>query len=220
MYVEIFIFASTMNTIFRYMKKILLLLSLAMVFSNCSSNGSTCCGSDGDCCKGGFLGLVADRYSVRKFDSAAVEQEKTDLILKAGQLAPTAVNAQPQKIYVVRTPEMMKALNEVSPCIYGAPQCFVICYDANVAAHKGENGSWGEVDATIVTTHMMLEAANLGIGTCLVGYFDPQALSRALNLPEDIVPVLMMPYGYAAEDCEPSPKHTDRKAIEETVSYL
>lgn len=179
----------------------------------------TSCRSEANCADGDFLALAADRYSVRKFDSTVVDPAIVEKILKAGQLAPTAVNAQPQKIYVVESEEMMQKMNEVSPCIYGAPHCFVVCYDRNVAAHRGENGTYGEIDATIVITHMMLEAADLGIGTCLVGYFNPQSLSVALELPENIVPVLVMPFGYAAKDCEPSPKHTDRKTLEEIVEY-
>ncbi len=196
------------------MKKLInLFLMSVMIMSGAS------CRSEAGCADGDFLALAADRYSVRKFDSTVVDSAVVEKILKAGQLAPTAVNAQPQKIYVVESGEMMQKMNEVSPCIYGAPHCFVVCYDKNVAAHRGENGSYGEIDATIVITHMMLEAADLGIGTCLVGYFNPQALSAALELPENVVPVLVMPFGYAAKDCEPSPKHTDRKSLEEIVEY-
>lgn len=196
------------------MKKLInLFLMSVMIMSG------TSCRSEAGCTGSDFLALAADRYSVRKFDSTVVDPAIVEKILKAGQLAPTAVNAQPQKIYVVESEEMMQKMNEVSPCIYGAPHCFVVCYDRNVAAHRGENGTYGEIDATIVITHMMLEAADLGIGTCLVGYFNQQSLSAALELPENIVPVLVMPFGYAAKDCEPSPKHTDRKTLEEIVEY-
>lgn len=180
---------------------------------------STSCCNEANCADKDFLKLASDRYSVRKFDSTVVEPALVEKILKAGQLAPTAVNAQPQKIYVVESKEMMEKMNEVSPCIYGAPHCFVVCYDKNVAAHRGADGSYGDIDATIVITHMMLEAAYLGIGTCLVGYFNPQSLAQALTLPENIVPVLVMPFGYAAKDCEPSPKHTDRKPLDQIVEY-
>lgn len=166
-----------------------------------------------------FLELAADRYSVRHFTDTPVEQEKIDKIIQAGRLAPTAVNSQPQIIYVASSKEAMEKLNKVSPCIYGAPQCIVACYtDENVVARG--NGNYGDIDVTIVLTHMMLEAANLGVGTCLVGYFDPDTLVAELGLPSGVHPVLLMPFGYAAEDAVPSPRHTEYRPVEETVKGI
>ena len=76
-----------------------------------------------------FLELAADRFSVRSFSEKPVEQEKIDLILKAAQLAPTAVNFQPQMIYVLKSPEAMTKINRLCRCIYGAPMVFLICSD-------------------------------------------------------------------------------------------
>lgn len=167
-----------------------------------------------------FIQLATDRYSVRSFASTPVEQEKIDLILRAGQIAPTAVNSQPQKIYVARTPEVIAKLNEVSPCLYGAPQCFVFCYNDATVIKRGENGNYGDIDVTIVLTHMMLEAEELGLGTCIVGYYDAAKLANALQLPEGIHPVLLMPFGYASEDAKPSDRHTSYRPLNETVEYL
>ena len=167
-----------------------------------------------------FMELAKERYSVRAFKSDPVEEEKIALILEAAGIAPTARNRQPQKIYVVKSPEMMAKLNEISPCMYGAPHCFVVCSDNAVAARREGNGNWGEVDATIVITQMMLEAQQLGLGTCLVGKFGQKALSKALNLPDNEVPVLMMPFGYPSDDALPSPRHDSRKSLEEIVEYL
>ncbi len=166
-----------------------------------------------------FLSLAKARYSVRHFTDRAVAAEDLDRIIEAGRVAPTAVNSQPQMVYVAQSPEVMAKLNEVSPCIYGAPQCFVFCYNDDTVCQRGA-GNYGEIDVTIVITHMMLEAASLGIGTCLVGYFDQAALTEALALPKNMHPVLLMPFGYAAEDATPSPKHTEYRPAEETVAYL
>ena len=166
-----------------------------------------------------FLELAADRYSVRHFTNTPVEQEKIDKIIQAGRLAPTAVNSQPQIIYVASSKEAMEKLNKVSPCMYGAPQCIVACYTDDIVVSRG-NGNYGDIDVTIVLTHMMLEAANLGVGTCLVGYFDSEELVSALELPSGVHPVLLMPFGYAAEDAVPSPKHTEYRPKEETVRSL
>ena len=166
-----------------------------------------------------FIQLATDRYSVRSFDSTLVSRELIDKILKAGQLAPTAVNSQPQKIYVVTSPEKIAELNTVSPCLYGAPQCFVFCYDDSAVCPRGEGDNYGDIDVTIVLTHMALEATDLGIGTCIVGYFDPEKLAGVMDLPEGIHPVLLMPFGYASEGCQPSPRHTETRPIEDMVEF-
>jgi Nitroreductase len=166
-----------------------------------------------------FMEIAADRYAVRKFSDKTVDQSLIDKVVEAGRLAPTAKNKQPQKIYVARSEKAMKQLKQLSPCIYGAPQCFIICYDSNEAIKRDE-GTYGEIDATIVMTHMVLECENLGIGTCIVGYFDKEKLHKKLNLPENIHPVLLVPFGYPAEGSKPSPRHYDRRLISETVEYL
>lgn len=165
-----------------------------------------------------FLKIATDRYSVRSFSSTPVSQDSIDLILRAGQVAPTAVNSQPQKIYVVKSAEVMALMNEASPCMFGAPHCFVVCYtDAN-AVKRGE-GTYGEIDATIVLTHMTLEAASLGIGSCIVGYFDEGKVRSALQLPEAVHPVLLLPFGYASADAAPSEMHSSYRDLTETVEY-
>lgn len=166
-----------------------------------------------------FIQLATDRYSVRSFTSTPVEQEKIDKILRAGQIAPTAVNSQPQKIYVARSADVIAKLNDVSPCLYGAPQCFVFCYNDDNVVQRGA-GNYGDIDVTIVLTHMMLEAENLGIGTCIVGYFDAARLQESLQLPANVHPVLLMPFGYPSADSKPSDNHTSYRPLEETVEYL
>ena len=167
-----------------------------------------------------FLTLAAERYSVRHFTDSLVPQSDIDKILEAGRLAPTAVNSQPQHIYVIRTPEAIAALNTVSPCVYGAPQAFLYCYDSRNVCARGADDNYGDIDVTIVLTHMMLAAAELGVGTCPVGYFDPEKLRTELALPANIHPVLLLPFGYKAGDCVPSERHTSRLSFSETVEYL
>lgn len=173
-----------------------------------------------DCMGKDFLQLAHERYSVRHFSDVKADDAQIDKILEAAQVAPTATNAQPQIIYVAKSDEVMAKLNAITPCIYGAPHCFVVCYDDNVACKRGADGSWGEVDAAIVLTHMALEAADLGLGTCIVGAFDAAALSEALALPANVHPVLLLPFGYAAEDGVPADRHTSRKPLSETTQVL
>jgi len=166
-----------------------------------------------------FMDLAAGRYSVRHFANKPVEQKKIDLILEAGKLAPTAINSQPQMIYVLRSEDAMAKANQISPCIYGAPQAFLFCYDDNRVCQRGENDNYGDIDVTIVLTHMMLEAYNLGIGTCPVGAFNPEEAKEAFALPDNIHPILLMPFGYAADDAKPSDRHTTYRQMDEMIEY-
>lgn len=195
------------------MKRIIIFLTAALLCTvGCKQTNSEM--------KKDFLQLASERYSVRSFDSTAVNRDLIDKILEAGRLAPTAVNSQPQKIYLVQSPEAMAKMRIVSPCMYGAPHCFVLCYDDARVCRRGENGNYGDIDVTIVLTHMVLEAANLGIGSCIVGYFDPAKLAAELELPENIHPVLLLPFGYPAAGCIPAERHGDRRELSETVECL
>lgn len=169
-----------------------------------------------------FMSLAEERYSVRKFKDTIPEEEKTELILKAAMLAPTACNNQPQKIYVVKDPDRIARLTEICPCIYGAPLVFVIAYDKDRAA-KGKvrpGYDFGETDAAIVTTHMMLEAAELGLGTCWVGWFVDAEVREALGLPENVSVCDLLPTGYAADDSVPSESHTKSRAMYDVVTVI
>ncbi|MBR4841975.1 MAG: nitroreductase family protein [Bacteroidaceae bacterium] len=171
-----------------------------------------------------FLTLALSRYSTRSFTDRRVEPDKLEKILKAGQAAPTAVNYQPQLIYVIQSPEIIGKLKQVTPYIFGAPQVFLICYDENICwknrKHEDSGHPSGEMDASIVLTHMMLQAQELGIGSCWVCSFEFAATRELLGLPSNIHPVALMPFGYAAPDGVPSERHTKRRPIEETVRFL
>lgn len=190
----------------------MLISAVSLFCANSAAQDNTAAGMD-------FIKLATERYSVRKFSSKPVDQDIIDKIIQAGKVAPTAVNSQPQKIYVVKSEEIMKKLKHASPCIYGAPHCFVFCYNDKTVVKRGKNGNYGDIDVTIVLTHMMLEAANLGIGTCIVGYYDTELVRKALDMPDDIHPVLLLPFGYASDKAEPSPKHLSYRSLEETVEY-
>lgn len=167
-----------------------------------------------------FTQLTSERYSVRKLSNKTVEKEKIDLILKAGQASPTACNFQPQRILVI---ESEKALNDLKACTayhFDAPLAFLICYDQTVAWNREyDDKSSGDVDASIVTTHMMLQAVALGLGTTWVGHFDPKKVCEAFNLPQNYIPVALLPTGYPADGSSPKPAHYKRYPLEQTVFY-
>jgi nitroreductase len=167
-----------------------------------------------------FAELAAARYSVRNFLDTPVEPEKRDRILRAARLAPTAANRQPQRILVLATPEDLARMDQCTSCRFGAPLAFLICYDREAAwvrDYDQEHSGW--VDASIVTTHMMLQAADLGLGSTWVMWFDPGKTRSLFDLPVDVNPVAFLPTGYAAPDSQPSGQHPDRLPLDTLVSY-
>lgn len=168
-----------------------------------------------------FLELAAKRYSLRQFSPKKVEKEKIDRILEAGRLAPTACNNQPQKILVLESEEAFNKLKKCTSCHFNAPLAFLVCYDSSLSWKRSYDGKeFGDIDASIVGTHMMMEAANLGLGTTWVGYFDPAAVVREFALPSNIIPVALFPTGYPGKDAAPNPqRHFSRKPVEQTVFY-
>ena len=121
-----------------------------------------------------FSEVVKKRYSCKKFDGRKVEKEKINEILEAGRLAPTAKNLQEQKIYVLESEEMLAKVDKLTPCRYGASVVLVVAFDKNnVFTYPGEKRDSGVEDATIVATHMMLAATNVGVDSCWINFFNP-----------------------------------------------
>ena len=143
-----------------------------------------------------------------------------DRILRAGQVCPTAVNSQPQKIIVLQSPEALEKATHVTRFTFGAPVILLICSDKSRAYTMPDGQYMGTVDATISVTHMMLEACAEGLGTCWVRGFDMNDVIREFNLPENLRPEAMLPLGYPSDTAKPSPKHSENLPIVQMVSYL
>ncbi len=168
-----------------------------------------------------FREVIRKRYSCKKYSERQVEQEKLDAILEAGRLAPTAKNLQEQRVYVVRDPEILAKIDSVTPCRYGAPTVLVVAFDKNnVFTYPGGKRDSGVEDATIVATHMILAAADVGVDSCWLNFLDPDVAAETLGLPENEEVLMVMDLGYAAEGAGPLPNHDSRKEIGETVSYI
>jgi nitroreductase len=175
-----------------------------------------------------FMDISKQRVTVRKFDQRPVEPELVEKILEAGRWAPTAVNRQPQRILVLNTPEALDKVRQfcsfgydqkyvelAKECddsangrinlYYGAPLVLLVCYDtADCWTHPQSGKSSGATDATIVATHMMLEAASLHLGSVWISYFDEDKARELLRLPESWQPVCMLYLGYPAADFVPN----------------
>ena len=174
--------------------------------------------------------MSKERYSVRKFSDKTVEDEKLEKILEAGRLAPTAKNSQSQRIFVLKSPQALKKINEATPMAFNAPVVLMVCYDENESYKNASDTAYtfypgghydgGEVDAAIVTTAMMFQATELGLGTLWARGYDAAKIIEAFDLPKNLHLVCLLDVGYPAADAEPSPRHSDRKPLDETVKYL
>ena len=111
-------------------------------------------------------------------------------------------------------------MRKCTKCHFGAPAALLVCYDKNECWKRSYDGKTsGEIDASIVTTHMMLEAASLGVGTTWVMYFMPDAIREEFEIPDPIEPVALLVMGYPAPDAKPNPGHTQFRPMEELVFY-
>ena len=168
-----------------------------------------------------FKNVITARYSCKKYSDRQIEPEKLTAILNAGRLAPTAKNLQEQHVYVIQSQEALAKVDSVTPCRYGAPTVLVVAFNKNnVFTYPGGKRDSGVEDATIVATHMILAAADEGVGSCWVNFLDPEKLAEVLGLPENEEVLMVMDLGYAAEGAGPLPNHGSRKDLTETVSYM
>ena len=172
-----------------------------------------------------FIDLCKQRHSVRSFSDRPVEPEKLALILEAGRMAPSALNKQPQRIYVLESEAARARLAGVTRMTYGAPLILLVCYDAaeswkNTPETFGEDYDSGEMDATIVGTQMMDMAADLGLGTLWARGFNARQVHELFELPENVRVCFFLDVGYPAEETVGLRRRSPRKPFAETVTVL
>jgi nitroreductase len=169
-----------------------------------------------------FLDLVRRRYSVRAYRPDPVPDDLLATVLEACRLAPTASNRQPFRIIVVQTRGREAELRRIydSEWFVQAPLILCVCAVPAEAWRRTmyDGRSHADVDAAIVMDHLTLAAADLGLGTCWIAAFDPAAAREVLAIPDEGEPMLFTPLGYAA-DASPSPRHAERRPLEELVRY-
>ena len=159
--------------------------------------------------------LIHNRFATRSYLPQPVEDAKLTRILEAGRLAPTGANAQPQRILVVQSAEGLAKLSQAAN-IYKAPLALVVCVDTSKAWTRPVDGTnIADIDATIVTDHMMLTAAAEGLNSVWICMFKPDVIRQAFQLPEGLVPVNILALGYS--DAQPPAKN--RKPLDELVTY-
>ncbi|MFN7987008.1 MAG: nitroreductase family protein [Thermoanaerobaculia bacterium] len=166
-----------------------------------------------------FRDLVAARYSVRAYRPDPVPEELLRQVLGAARLAPSACNRQPFRVVVIRTKGREAELLRVypKPWFVEAPYVLAVCAVPAEAWARSRYDGWSaaETDATIATDHLLLAAADLGLGTCWVAAFDPSAAREVLGLPDGVVPVAFTPLGWPADAAAPK----ERKPVDDLVLH-
>jgi nitroreductase len=164
-----------------------------------------------------FSELIQERYSVRAYKRDPVEDRKLKQVLEAARLAPTAANRQAIQFIVVHTEGREDELRRIYEANWFVQPPLVICACGIPAENwvRKDGKNYNDVDVAIAMDHLILAAANLGLGTCWIGAFDPEATREVLDLPNGVVPIAFTPLGYPAD--EPGPKK--RKSLSELVRY-
>lgn len=165
-----------------------------------------------------FSRLIHERYSVRAYKPDPVEDEKLQQVLMAARIAPTAANLQPIQIIVIHTKGREDELTRIYKRSWFVQAPLVICM-CGIPAQGWVRGSdkknYTDVDAALVMDHLILAAADLGLGTCWIAAFDPAAARDVLGLPEGVEPIIMTPLGYPADQLRPK----ERKPLSELIRY-
>ena len=159
---------------------------------------------------------IKGRTSIRQYTDKPIEPEKLKQVLEAGRLAPSANNAQNWKFLVVQDHElrqkMIPACNDQS-FVGQAPAILVaIGLKPNFMSNKQPVDT---VDLSIAMSFMILEAYELGLGTCWLGAYNQDSVKKLLLIPDELSVVAVSPLGYPAFPPSPRP----RKDLEEIVCY-
>jgi nitroreductase len=175
-----------------------------------------------------FLELVKRRQSDRAYDSnRPIEQEKLDYILEATRLAPSACNAQPWSFVVVTKPGIRqqtaaciadKALG-MNHFVFQATALVVVLEESanftSTLGSKVKQKHYPHMDLGIATAHLTLAATELGLGSCIVGWFNEKKLREVLNIPSSKRPILVITLGYSTQPT----REKKRKKTEDVVKY-
>lgn len=165
-----------------------------------------------------FSELIRRRYSVRSYESGAVDEEVLERVFEAFVLAPTAANRQPLGLIVIEAKGREQELRRIYDRDWFASQppiVVCVCADMDACWVRGDGKRYGDVDATIAMDHLILAATEEGLGTCWIGAFDPQATREILRLPEHVEPIAFTPLGYPADE----PGRKVRKELDDVLHY-
>lgn len=167
-----------------------------------------------------FSKLAKKRYSVRSYNGKKVEKEKLEKILEAAHVAPTAANLQPVRLLVIQQEEGLEKLSKAAN-IYHAPLAIVVCADHDKAwVRPFDKKQTCDIDASILTDHMMLQASELGLGSVWICYFKPDILREEFCIPKNLEPINILAVGYSEETPQSPDRHEEtRIAVKSLASF-
>ena len=160
---------------------------------------------------------ISQRWSVRAYKAADVEEDKLKKILEAARLSPSASNRQEWKFIVVKNKETKKKLAKAAfgqSFIGEAPVVIVAC-GTETKSIMGCGQPTHTVDVSIACAYMILQAYELGLGTCWIGAFKEDETKKILNIPEHVRVVAMTPLGYPNQP----PSQKSRKNLDRIVCF-
>lgn len=174
------------------------------------------------------LEVITRRRSVRMFGPKEVENEKLSMILESARLAPSSSNSQTWHFVVVRRKETIRRLAEAVPVgpksvnrwMKNAPLIIAACARPDPILHRmGQiaDKDYHRIDVAIAVEHMVLTATDLGVDSCIVGWFSRRKARRILRLPLSMEVVLLLVLGYGRQGQTRSGRQ--RKKIEDIVSF-
>lgn len=171
-----------------------------------------------------FLDLVKLRQSDRKYIDKPVARELIGSCLEAARLAPSACNSQPWKFVVVDSPELLPDIADAAAGMgmnkwaKEAPVIVAVVLEKmNLTARIGsviKDKEYSLLDVGIAIEHFCLQAAELGLGTCIMGWFDEKRVKKLLGIKNRRVPLLIS-LGYSAADT----RNKSRKKLEDMSSW-
>ncbi len=174
-----------------------------------------------------MLTLMSRRQSDRKYIDRPVEKEKTERILEAGRLAPSACNGQPWKFIVVDDPLLRNEIAAAASAkvlrmntfIDQAPVIIVVIREkSNLSSRAGDiikNKDYSLIDIGIATASMAYQASAEGLGTCIIGWLDEKKIKSILNIPGSKKVELILTVGYT----ENNVRQKIRKPPGEVISF-
>lgn len=167
-----------------------------------------------------FINIAKMRHSVRSYKRQTVEPEKLQQILEAAHVAPTAANLQPIRLLAVQSEKGLTKISKAAN-IYGAPLAIIVCADRDRAwVRPFDQKQTGDIDASILTDHMMLQATELGLGTVWICYFQPDVLRKEFHLPDHLEPINILAIGYSNEEsADPERFDVQRIPMKQLVTY-
>ena len=168
-----------------------------------------------------FMRILESRYSCHAFTNHHISESKLEMILEAGRLAPSAMNLQPTRIWVVKSEEALARLRTVHSC-YGAPVVLIVgCRNEEAWIRESDGVNAAKTDAAIVLTHLMLTATDAELANMWIWDFDPGKVRQALPETQGHGIYALLAIGHpASHDGQPMALHSQRKPIEELVKTL